>query len=161
MRRRLRKVEDDDFPDRYEPGELEAESISRLIDHARLGNAEDTIALWRELAADRSDADDEGRWLRSIAQIVVGQILDQEGLTQEERGRAALDALGLRDAPKSMGELERDMEALTMFDDLTQPGRVLSELEVYKAMERLGHFKGLSYHAGRQRVRRRMALIRR
>lgn len=160
MRRRRRKVEDDDFPDRYEPGELEAENISRLIDHARLGNAEDTIALWRELAADRFDADDEGRWLRSIAQIVVGQILDQQGLTQEERGRAALDALGLRDAPKSMGELERDMEALTMFDDLTQPARVLSELEVYKAMARLGHFKGLSYHAGRMRVKRRMWVIR-
>ena len=60
-----------------------------------------------------------------------------------------------------MRELERDMVALTMFDDLTQPGRVWTELQVYHQMDRLGHFKGLTYQAGRMRVKRRMSLIRR
>lgn len=161
MRRRLRKVEDDDCPDPYEPGQWEAEKISWLINRALSGNTEETHELWRELAADSSDTYDEGRWLRNIAQIVVGQILDQQGLTQEERGLAALDALGLREAPKRLRELERDMVALTMFDDLTQPGRVWTELQVYHQMDRLGHFKGLTYQAGRMRVKRRMSLIRR
>ena len=149
--------DDGSYP--YEPGEQQAESISWLIEQAKTGSVEDTHALWRELAADSSDTNDEGRWLRSVAQFVVAKIFDQEGLTQEERGLAALDALGLRESPTPLRELERDMKALTAFFDLTGPRRVWTKLEVYHAMKARGHFKGLSYHAGRQRVNRRMWLI--
>lgn len=128
--------------DVYEEGEAEAENISWLVGHALTGHRELTEELWRALAADKSDCHDEGRWLRLVAQRVVGAVLDGDAIDSEERGRYAMTALGLGDTADLRWQLKEDIEALSMFDDLDGNVQSRTPTQIARAMKKRGHFEG-------------------
>ena len=128
--------------DNYEPGEAEAEDISYLIGHAIEGHRGHTEDLWRALAADVSDCHDEGRWLRQIATMVVGQILDRKSVPIEERARIALDALGLGDPADPHWKLKEDIKFRGSFDGFEGSPPSKSPTKIAKDMRDRGHDLG-------------------
>ena len=127
---------------KYKPGEAAAEEISYLVYHALKGHREHTEDLWRALSKDTSDCYDEGRWLRSIAHIVVGNLLEGNAISSEERGRAALKALGLDESADHRWRLKQDILAIFDFDDLMEIAPVRTPTQIARAMMRRGHFAG-------------------
>ena len=140
--------------DDYEPGQAEAERISYLIGHALIGHQGHTEALWRALASDTSDFDDEGRWLRQIATMVVGQILDRKGVPIEERARIALNLLGLGDLDDRNWQLKEDIFALDDFVDLTENPRPRAPTQIARDMKQRGHLPGISLRTATKVVTR-------
>lgn len=140
--------------DKYAPGETEAEEISYLIGHAIGGHRGHTDALWRALARDTSDCDDEGRWLRAIARVVVGRIFDGDTISIEERGRVALDALGLGNQTDPLWRLKEDISLLYIFDDLSDLPSGGTPTQIAKWMKRRGHFAGISVRNAAKTVTR-------
>ena len=130
--------------DDYQEGEAEAEHISWLIGHALKGHRGHTEDLWRVLAADTSDCTDEGRWLRSVARWVEAQILDAGSLPIEDRGKRALEALGLRDRDDPNWSLKQEIEDLSMFDDLVDGAVSRTPMDIVRAMRDRGHFRGVN-----------------
>ena len=128
--------------DNYEPGEAKAEEISYLINHALKGHSGHTEDLWQALAADASDCDDEGRWLRQIAIMVVGQILDRKSVPIEVRARIALDALGLGDPADANWKLKEDIDVRGSFDGLEGSPPSKSPTQIAKDMRDRGHDLG-------------------
>ena len=140
--------------DKYELGEAEAEEISHLINYAIGGHSGYTESLWRALADDTSECDDEGRWLRSIAYMVVGQILDGKTNSIEERGRIALNALGLGDPTDPKWRLKQDILFLGAFDDLMDCPPVRTPTQIARDMKRGGHFAGINVRNAAKTVTR-------
>ena len=126
--------------DKYEPGESEAEEISYLIGHAIEGHRGHTDSLWRALAADLSDCSDEGRWLRLIAKVVVREIMDGDAISIEERGRVALNALGLGDRADPLWRLKEVIFALADFDDLGEKVSTRTPTQIVRDLKRIGYF---------------------
>ena len=125
---------------KYEPGEAEAEEISYLIGHAIEGHRGHTDSLWRALAADSSDCSDEGRWLRMIAKVVVREIMDGDAISIEERGRIALNALGLGDRADPQWRLKEVISALGDFDDLGEDVSIRTPAQIVRDLKRIGYF---------------------
>ncbi len=142
-RRQPKKVELE-HERRFLKGEQEAEHISWLIGYAIEGHRGYTEELWRALASDTSDCHDEGRWLRVIARTVVSRILDGDTISIEERGRIALDALGLGNGTDPLWRLKQDIANLSMFDDLIEGTVSRTPTQIVRMLRDRGHFGGRS-----------------
>lgn len=108
--------------------------------------------VWREMANGTADRHERDEWLSYIAKRVVSGVIDDVDFDEQDKGQAAISAIGLVGRRVVDSELLEDLDTLMGFADLLIPERKMSHREKVRSLRQRGHFQGLSDSAAVKKI---------